>query len=62
MNRGIHCLIESLVNYTRLDIVDSEKHQYFIDRFIKNERIIEKVASNDTKEAMSILKEAMNLD
>lgn len=25
MNRGIHCLIESLVNYTRFDIVNQEK-------------------------------------
>lgn len=62
MNRGIHCLIESLVNYTRINIVDKEKRQYYIDRFKENERIINKVASEDTKEAMKILKEAMNLD
>ncbi|WP_225370829.1 DUF447 family spectrin-like domain-containing protein [Methanobrevibacter arboriphilus] len=28
-NRGFYCLIESLVNFTRFDIVDSEKKDYF---------------------------------
>lgn len=59
MNRGIHCLIESLVNYTRIDIVNKEKQDYYIGRFKENQRIIEKVADDKTKEAMNIIKENM---
>lgn len=59
MNRGIHCLIDSLVNYTRFNIVDDEKKDYFIDRLEENKRIIDKVADEDLKKAIAILKEKM---
>ena len=29
INRGIHCIIESLVNYSRVDKVKDEKLDYF---------------------------------
>ena len=46
MNRGIHCLIESLSNFT-------------VGRFNENKRIIDRVADDDTKKAMQILGENM---
>jgi hypothetical protein len=57
MNRGIHALIESLVNYTRIDIVNKNKQNYYLDRIIESERIINKVGSTKEKEAISILKD-----
>ncbi|MDL2246709.1 DUF447 family protein [Methanobrevibacter sp. OttesenSCG-928-K11] len=57
MNRGIHALIESLVNYTRIDIVNKEKQDYYLDRIIESERVINKVGSPKEKEAITILKD-----
>lgn len=59
INRGMHCLIESLVNYTRFNIVNKEKKEYYLGRLKENQRIINKVGDNETKEAMNLLKEAM---
>jgi uncharacterized protein len=57
MNRGIHVLIESLVNYTRIDIVNKDKQDYYLDRIVEGERIINKVGSPKEKEAITILKD-----
>lgn len=57
INRGIHALIESLVNYSRINIVNKEKEDYFIDRFLESERIIKKVGNKEEKESIKILKE-----
>ncbi len=38
INRGIHALIEALVNYSRINIVDEETKEYFIERFLESER------------------------
>lgn len=59
INRGMHCLIESLVNYTRFNIVNKEKKEYYLGRLKENQRVINKVGDNETKEAMNLLKEAM---
>ena len=58
-NRGFYCLIESLVNFTRIDIVDEAKKDYFISRFIESKRIINKVGSKEDKDAMDLLKKAL---
>lgn len=58
-NRGFYCLIESLVNFTRIDIVDKEKKNYFLDRFIESRRVINKVGSKEDKDAIDILKKAL---
>lgn len=55
-NRGLGCLIDSLVNYTRYDIVDDETKKYFDERLEENQRIINKVADNETIEAIELLK------
>lgn len=54
-NRGFSGLIESLVNYSRYKIVDDEKRQYYHDRLKENERVINKVSDNKTKQAMDLV-------
>ena len=58
-NRGFYSLIESLVNFTRMDIVDKDKKDYFIDRFIESKRVINKVGSKEDKYSMTLLKKAL---
>lgn len=55
-NRAIHELISSLVNYSRIDLVDTEKQQEFLDKIKESERIIKKVGNKEEKEAINILK------
>ena len=57
INRGIHALIESLVNYSRINIVDDETRKQFIERFIESKRMIKKVGNEEEKESIKILKE-----
>ena len=57
LNRGMCSLIESLVNYTRIDYVTKEKQDYYINRLKESERIIKKVGTLKEKEAIKILKE-----
>ena len=56
-NRGMPGLIEGLVNFSRYKIVDDEKRKEYMDRLIENQRIINKVSDEETKKAMSYLKE-----
>lgn len=58
-NRSFYSLIESLVNFTRIDIVDSEKQNYFIDRFNESKRVINKVGSKEDKEAIKLLQKTL---
>ncbi|MDO5848719.1 MAG: DUF447 family protein [Methanobrevibacter sp.] len=55
-NRGMGCLIDSLVNYTRYYIVDDEGKKFFDERLEENQRIINKVADSNVIEAMELLK------
>ena len=57
INRGIHALIEALVNYSRINIVNEETQAYFIERFLESERIIKRVGNKEEKESIEILKE-----
>ena len=59
LNRGLFAFLESLVDYTRVDIIDDEKKEEYKKRFIENERVIQRVAEDDVKENMAILKEKM---
>lgn len=54
-NRGFSGLIECLVNFSRYKIVDDEKRQYYKGRLLENKRIIEKVSSKESKNAMDLL-------
>jgi len=58
-NRGFYSLIESLVNFTRMDIVTEEKQKYFLDRFIESKRIINKVGTSNDKKAIKILQKTL---
>ena len=57
LNRGIFAFLESLVDYSRIDIIDDEKKDEYIKKFKENERLIDVVAEDDVKEAMKDLKE-----
>ena len=57
MNRAIHALIEALVNYSRINIVDEDTQEYFIERFLESERIIKRVGNEEEKGSIQILKE-----
>ena len=59
LNRGLYSFLESLVDYTRADIIDDEKRQEYKNRFLENERIIERVAEKDVKESMATLRQKM---
>lgn len=59
VNRGLYMLIESLVNYTRIDIVDDELKRYYLDRFSEDQRVIKKVGTKDDKESIEILKKVL---
>ena len=49
--------MESLVDYSRIDIIDDEKKDEYIKKFKENERLIDVVAEDEVKEAMKDLKE-----
>ena len=57
LNRAIHALIESLVNYSRINIVDDETQHEFLNRFLESERIVKRVGNSEEKEAIQILRE-----
>lgn len=59
LNRGLFAFLESLVDYTRVDIIDDEKKEEYKKRFIENERLIGRVGESDVKENMALLKEKM---
>ena len=59
LNRGLYSFLESLVDYTRVDVIDDEKKEEYKIRFLENERVIERVAESDVKEAMATLREKM---
>lgn len=59
LNRGLYSFLESLVDYTRVDVIDDVKKEEYKNRFLENERVIESVAESDVKEAMSTLREKM---
>ena len=59
LNRGLFSFLESLVDYSRVDIIDDEKQVEYKKRFLENERIIERVAESDVKESMAVLREKM---
>ena len=55
LNRGIHCVIESLVNYSRIDKVNSSVKEYYLGRFKENYRVAKKVGGKKDKMAMEYI-------
>lgn len=59
VNRGLYMLIESLVNYTRIDMVDDNLKEYYIERFYEDKRVIKKVGTEMDKESIDILEKEL---
>lgn len=59
LNRGLFSFIESLVDYSRADVIDDVKKEEYTKRFLENERIIERVGESDVKESMAELRKKM---
>ena len=56
-NRGLAALIECLVNFGRYIIVDDEKRASYMDIVSENERMISRIGSEKTKNAMKTIRE-----
>ena len=59
-NRAFGCVIESLANFSRIDIVDDEKRKYYLDSFKESYRVVKKVGSKKDKRAMDEIKNKLN--
>lgn len=59
LNRGLCSFLESLVDYSRVDVVDDAKREEYKNRFLENERVVQRVAEKDVKDSMAILREMM---
>ena len=55
-NRGLSGIIECLVNFSRYKIVDDKKRAEYMDRVIENNRMIQKIGNEKTKESMKLIK------
>lgn len=58
-NRAFSCLIETLVNFTRFDLVDEEKKQYYLTRFRECSRVVNKVGGKEEKQSMGEIKKEL---
>ena len=55
-NRAFSCVIESLANFSRFDIVNDEKRKFYLDSFKESYRVVKKVGSKEDKQAMDEIK------
>ena len=58
-NRAFSCLIETLANFTRFDLVDEEKKQYYLIRFKECSRVVNKVGGKEEKQSMGEIKKEL---
>ena len=49
-------LIETLVNFTRIDMVDEKQQEYYLGRFREAKRVINKVGSKEEQKAIHEIK------
>ena len=59
LNRAFSCLIETLANFTRFDLVDEEKKQYYLTRFRECNRVVNKVGGKEEKQSMGEIKKEL---
>ncbi len=59
INRAMGLLIETLVNFTRIDMVDSEQKEYYLGRFREAKRVINKVGSKEEQNAIHEIKKEL---
>ena len=55
-NRGLSALIEGLVNFSRYKLVDDDKRKEYMSWLDENQRVINNVSDEKTKNAMAVLK------
>ncbi|MGX8694299.1 MAG: DUF447 domain-containing protein [Methanobrevibacter sp.] len=58
-NRSFGCVIETLANYSRFDLVDETQKEYYLDRFRECSRILNKVGYKQDKRAMAEIKKEL---
>ena len=58
-NRSFGCVIETLANYSRFDLVDETQKEYYLDRFRECSRIVNKVGYKKDKLAMDEVKKEL---
>ena len=59
LNRAFSCLIETLANFARFDLVDEEKKQYYLTRFRECSRVVNKVGGKEEKQSMGEIKKEL---
>ena len=55
LNRAIYSLIQSLVDFSRIDIVDENTREEYLIKFKKSKKLIFKVGSKQEKESIKLL-------
>ena len=58
-NRAFGCVIETLANFTRFNLVDETKKQYYLSRFMECSRVVNKVGGKEEKQAMGEIKKEL---
>lgn len=58
-NRSLGCVIETLSNYSRFDLVDDVQKEYYLNRFRECNRIVKKVGYEADKKAMDEIKKGL---
>ena len=58
-NRAFSCVIETLANFTRFDLVDETKKQHYLSRFTECSRVVNKVGGKEEKQAMGEIKKEL---
>ncbi len=58
-NRAFACIIETLANLTRFDIVDEKTKQYYLSRFQENSRVVNKVGGKTERLTMNEIKKEL---
>lgn len=58
-NRSLGCVIETLSNYSRFDLVDDVQKEYYLNRFQECNRIVKKVGYEADKKAMDEIKKGL---
>ena len=58
-NRAFSCVIETLANFTRFNLVDETKKQYYLSRFRECSRVVNKVGGKEEKQAMGEIKKEL---
>lgn len=58
-NRSFGCVIETLSNYSRFDLVDENQKEYYLNRFRECNRIVKKVGYEEDRRAMDEIKKGL---